>query len=83
MIVLLKKLAAAITTPATDKVALYVESTDGIPRLKDDAGDTTRILVESMLAGLTDAADDAAASGAGVPVGGMYRTGSILKVRIA
>nr|MBA4203334.1 hypothetical protein [Ralstonia sp.] len=32
---------------------------------------------------LTDAADDAAAATAGVAVGGLYRTGSILKTRIA
>jgi len=32
---------------------------------------------------LTDAADDSAANTAGVPVGGLYRTGSILKVRVA
>lgn len=31
---------------------------------------------------LTDAADDAAAATAGVPVGSLYRTGTILKVRI-
>lgn len=32
---------------------------------------------------LTDAADDAAAAGAGIAVGGLYRTGSIIKVRVA
>jgi hypothetical protein len=35
------------------------------------------------LSGLVNAADDAAAAAAGVPVGGMYRTGSDLKVRVA
>jgi hypothetical protein len=37
---------------------------------------------KATLASLTDAADDAAAAIAGVPVGGMYRTTSTLKVRI-
>jgi hypothetical protein len=31
----------------------------------------------------TNAADDAAAATAGVPVNGVYRTGSILKVRVS
>jgi hypothetical protein len=35
------------------------------------------------LNGLTDAADDAAAASASVAVGRLYRTGSIIKVRIA
>jgi hypothetical protein len=35
------------------------------------------------LNGLTDAADDAAAATASVAVGRLYRTGSIIKVRIA
>lgn len=35
------------------------------------------------LSGLVDAADDAAAATASVPVGGIYRTGSALKVRVA
>lgn len=33
--------------------------------------------------GLTNAADDAAAASAGVPVGGIYRDGSNLKVRVS
>lgn len=32
---------------------------------------------------LTNYADDAAAATGGVPVGGLYRTGSALKVRVA
>ena len=34
-------------------------------------------------AGLPDAANDAAAAALGVPVGGQYRSGSILMVRVA
>jgi hypothetical protein len=33
-------------------------------------------------AGLPDAADDAAAAALGVPVGGAYRAGSVLMVRV-
>lgn len=35
-----------------------------------------------LLSGLVDAVDDAAAATASVPVGGAYRTGSALKVRV-
>lgn len=38
---------------------------------------------QATLAGLTNALDDAAAAAAGVPVGGQYRNGSVLMVRIA
>ena len=37
----------------------------------------------AKLVGLSNAADDAAAATAGVAVGGMYRNGSILMVRVA
>lgn len=40
------------------------------------------VLVD-LLATLPDAVDDAAADAAGVPVGGMYRNGSALMVRVA
>lgn len=35
------------------------------------------------LTGLVNAANDAAAAGAGVPVGGIYRNGSVVMVRVA
>lgn len=44
---------------------------------------TNKTLSAPKLSGLIDAADDAAAATAGVPVGGVYRTGSALKVRVA
>ena len=44
---------------------------------------TNKTLNAPKLSGLVDAADDAAAATAGVPVGGIYRTGGSLKVRIA
>ena len=42
-----------------------------------------KTLAAPVLSGIVNAADDAAAAGAGVPVGGIYRTGSALKVRAA
>lgn len=44
---------------------------------------TNKTLNVPKLSGLSDAADDAAAATAGVPVDGMYRTGSVLKQRVA
>lgn len=44
---------------------------------------TNKTLNAPRLSGLTDAADDAAAAAAGVPVGGVYRNGSVLRVRLA
>jgi hypothetical protein len=44
---------------------------------------TNKTLAAPKLSGLTNAADDTAAAGAGVPVGGVYRDGSTLKVRVA
>lgn len=43
---------------------------------------SNKTLAAPKLSGLTDAADDTAAASAGVPVGGMYRTGSALKLRV-
>lgn len=42
-----------------------------------------KTLEAPKLSGLKEATDDTAAATAGVPVGGMYRTGSALKVRLA
>lgn len=42
-----------------------------------------KTLEAPKLSGLGDYVDDAAAAAGGVPVGGIYRTGSALKVRIA
>lgn len=43
---------------------------------------SNKTLAAPKLSGLTNAADDTAAAGAGVPVGGVYRDGSNLKVRV-
>lgn len=42
-----------------------------------------KTLTAPKLSGLVDAVDDAAAAGGGVPVGGAYRNGSVLMVRVA
>lgn len=39
--------------------------------------------VFTLVQGLTDYADDAAAAGGGIPVNGLYRTGSSVKIRVA
>ena len=44
---------------------------------------TNKTLAAPKLSGLGDYADDAAAAGGGVPVGGVYRTGSALKIRVS
>jgi hypothetical protein len=44
---------------------------------------TNKTLNAPKLSGLVNAADDTAAASAGVPVGGVYRDGSALRVRIA
>ena len=44
----------------------------------------TRITHKQLnLVGLINAVDDVAAASAGVPIGGMYRNGSVLMVRVA
>ena len=50
------------------------------------AGEETlanKTMASPKLSGVGDYADDAAAASGGVPVGGVYRTGSALKVRVA
>lgn len=44
---------------------------------------SNKTLAAPSLLGLGDYVDDAAAAGGGVPVGGVYRTASALKVRVA
>lgn len=46
------------------------------------ADGTLTIKRESGIIGPADFASDAAAATGGVPIGGIYRTGSILKVRV-
>lgn len=43
MITFLKRLAAAVPTPATDKVTLFVDDGTGLPSYKDDAGAVTSL----------------------------------------
>lgn len=43
----------------------------------------SKTLEAPLLSELSNAADDTAAASAGVPVGGMYRDGSVLMVRVA
>lgn len=61
MLTFLKRLAAAVPTPATDKVTVFVEDSTGEPSYKDDTGTVT------SLKGATGAPG---AAGQGVPAGG-------------
>ena len=78
--------AADQTVEALDKL-IGSDGSTGV-----DAGKTKNFTVASLrdfildgpsLSGIVDAADDAAAATAGVVVGGVYRTGSILKIRVS
>ena len=43
MLTFLKRLAASVPTPATDKVTIFVEDSTGEPSYKDDAGTVTSL----------------------------------------
>lgn len=58
MLTFLKRLAAAVPTPATDKVTVFVEDSTGEPSYKDDTGTVTSLK------------GAAGAAGQGVPTGG-------------
>lgn len=57
-IVLPEKAAASVATPATGYVSIFVDSADGDPKMKDDAGAVTSLV------------GTAGAAGQGVPTGG-------------
>lgn len=61
MLTFLKRLAASVPTPATDKVTVFVEDATGEPSYKDDTGTVTS---------LKGAAGAPGAAGQGVPAGG-------------
>lgn len=63
--------------------SVYIDATASKVDLK--AGNTTRLSVLSTgvsIPGLVNAANDAAAATAGVPVNGLYRNGSVLMIRV-
>ncbi len=61
----------------------YAKVSAGIAAHVAEADPHPQYIAAGSLAGLNDAADDTAAAGLGVPVGGMYRNGSVLRVRIS
>lgn len=72
-----------VTFIATGDTNVAVPLT-GVLATRDNAETlANKTLAAPKLSGLADAADDAAAATAGVPVGGVYRTGSALKFRVA
>lgn len=59
-----------------DLQKVYFEST---ARLMKDDGEGS---LATLLSGIKEAADDTAATNSGIPIGGIYRTGSAIKVRV-
>lgn len=60
ILTLLKRTAASVTTPAANKVRIFFDSADGVPKFKDDAGATTSFLTTGT-AGIGDVAGPAGA----------------------
>jgi len=61
-----------------DLQAVYTKPDDGTPyRLKGKLG------LAPVLLDLEAHNDDTAAGNAGIPIGGLYRTASVVKVRVA
>lgn len=65
------------------QTSLYLPTTGRLATTDQPEMLTQKTLNAPRLSGLGDYADDAAAAAASVPVGGIYRTGSALKVRVA
>ncbi len=64
---------------AADSIGLTAVVADGSVLLSPDGAGTVQIPIASV----DDHIDDAAAAVGGVPVGGLYRTASVLKIRVA
>lgn len=77
MLVMLKKAAAAIATPAANKVAIFVDSTSGEPSYKNDAG------AVASLKGATGATGATGASGATKPVTALSIASGVVNIDCA
>lgn len=71
----------ATNSAGSQSIALNVNAADAL-RI-DASGDTLVAGKLVMSNGLTNAADDAAAASAGVPVNGLYRNGSVVMIRVS
>ncbi len=79
-----------VEDPSVVTLPLPAVSTDRLPVVRGDAPDELTyyaspdaLVAGALLTGLTNAVNDAAAAIAGVPVGGIYRNGSVLMVRVS
>jgi len=61
----------------------FYATAETVLALPDEGTVATTDDIKDYIASAHDFADDAAAAAGGVPVGGIYRTGSALKVRVA
>ncbi len=71
-------------TNTGDETTATIKSKLGITTLSgSNTGDETKTTIQTKLfASIVDAVDDAAAATAGVAVGGIYRNGSVLMIRV-
>lgn len=84
----------AIHTHYNDDIKTEVDSPSLVGRTSPDCGEAEKVVPQAPLK-LADGElfidldlignfpDDAAAAGGGVPVGGIYRSGSVLRIRVA
>jgi len=87
----IRKQLGLSVTPANN-FTLTAEADNGTMKLaRGNAGATTQDILTVDAAGTTSLralavpnyADDATAAAAGIPIGGLYRTGTVVKVRAA
>jgi len=72
-----------VTFTAVAGVNLNLPANGTLATIEGDETLSNKALSAPRLISLGDYADDIAAAAAGVPVGGVYRTGSALKVRVS
>ena len=82
--------APVVSTPIVDGagrpgqiMGLWISSLDAAFRALAGVSSATNKAGAPMLGSLVNAASDAAASAAGVPVGGLYRNGNAVQIRLA
>jgi hypothetical protein len=85
----LGRMTAASSVSGTDQIVVSQAGVDAVATIAQTRAAPTFTGVVTLpatvagLNGLTDYADDAAAASGGLAVGRAYRTGSIIKVRVA
>lgn len=64
-----------IKVPAIPDGTMIIETADGTPQISFDG-------IYVILNNISNYTDDTAAASGGVPVGGIYRNGSVLQIRV-